>query len=339
MNQVKRFLVILACAGSVTALAAGPKSASSALALVSADATAAGMVRFNRLKTSPAAARLFHEADGIGADGEAARFLHEAGLDPKKDIDSVTFSMKSDADTGRESVLVAFEGRFNPEALLAAAMSRGAVRIDAAPASYLRLPESADGSKNFGDHNSDGPGAVAFLNSHLILAGSEAALLSALDESSLGHMGLSENSTLGKALSRVNTGSAAWAIVDATKIRSVRPGSHAGRESDSPVRGVESALKSVTLMAFQADTSGTGISISATGLSSDREALDNLQDVLKGVLAAWRMAAQEKNPETVSMIRKFSVSKGDDSVTISGTLPASFFDEMRDHAHREAGRK
>lgn len=339
MKYAKRFLVILAGAASLTALAAGPKSAPGALALVSADATAAGMVRFDRLKASPASARLFREADGIGADGEAAKFLREAGLDPRKDVDSVTFSMKSDPESGRESVLVAFEGRFNPSALSEAAVSRGAVRIDAAPAAYYRLPESAEGSKEFAGHSSDGPGAVAFLNPHLILAGSEHALLSALDESSLGHMGLSSTSNLGRALSRLDTNAAAWAIVDATKLRSARAGSRSGRESDSPVRGVEAALKSVTLMAFQADTTDSGISISATGLSPDREALDNMQDVLKGVLAAWRMAAQEKNPELVSMIRRFSVSKSDESVTISGTLPASFFEEMRDHAHHEAGKK
>jgi len=56
---------------------------------------------------------------------------------------------------------------------------------------------------------------------------------------------------------------------------------------------------------------------------SDDETAGLMEDALRGVLAAWRLAAQEKSPETVSMLRKFAVTRDKSSVSISGTLPGA----------------
>ena len=55
-----------------------------------------------------------------------------------------------------------------------------------------------------------------------------------------------------------------------------------------------------------------------TVVGRDREA-DLLEDALRGILAAMRIANQEK-PEVVSAIRKFKVAVDRDAVTIAGTL-------------------
>jgi hypothetical protein len=42
------------------------------------------------------------------------------------------------------------------------------------------------------------------------------------------------------------------------------------------------------------------------------------------MLAMWRLAAQEKSAETVSVLRGFKIESESEGVSISGTQPASF---------------
>ncbi len=273
-------------------------------------------MRFDRLKSSPASAGLFHETDAVSADGKAAQFLHDAGLDPKTDVDSAVFSLTSVG--ARDSApLVVFEGRFHPDALAAATASRGGVRIDAAPLPYYRLP-AREGEKA---HDA---GAVAFVSPTLVIAGSEPALLHALDAYAAGTAGLPPHSFVSDALARIDTGSAAWAIVDAARLQRLHPASpREGR--DGPAAQLAGALRSLSLVTFQANVSSSAVSIAATGVTSDEETRQDLEDVLRGMLAAWRMAAQDKNPELVSAIRKIQVTRTADGVTIAGDVPASVF--------------
>jgi len=316
---MKRPTVLLCALSAVLAGFAGAAPASppaDGLALIPSDAVAVGQVRFDRLKSSSVSAGLFHETDAISADGKAARFLADAGLDPKKDVDSAIFSLTS-AGTGETGPLVVFQGRFHPEALSAATASRGAVRVDAAPFPYYRLP-------NRPDEHAHEAGAVAFVSPTLVIAGSEPALLHALDAYAAGTAGLPPHSFVSDAIGRVDTRSAAWAIVDAARIQRLHPpGAH--ESGDGPAAQLAGALRSLSLVTFQADVSGPSVSISATGVASDEETRQNLEDVLRGMLAAWRMSAQSKDPELVSAIRKIKVSRTDDGVTISGDVPASAF--------------
>ena len=87
-------------------------------------------------------------------------------------------------------------------------------------------------------------------------------------------------------------------------------------------------MRSVTLLAFQATPKGDGLALSATGLSPNAENRDNLEDALRGVLALWRMASQEKDPELVTVLRAFKVEKDKEGVTVSGTLPGAVLKAM-----------
>jgi hypothetical protein len=309
---------ILAIAAGLLALRAfaGPAELTDGLSLVPSDALAVGGIHFDRLKSSAVAAGLFHETDAVSADGKAAQFLHDAGLDPKRDVDSAVFSLSSSG--GKDpGPLVVFEGRFNPSALAAATLSRGAVRVDAAPLAYYRLPAHA------GDHPHEA-GAVAFVSSKLVLAGSEPALLRALDAYAAGTSGLPPHTFLSDARARVDTHAAAWAVVDTARLQQLHPPtSHP--VSDSPTAQLANALRSLSLVTFEANVSDRTVSISATGLASDEETRQNLEDVLRGMLAAWRMSAQSKNPDLVSAIRKIRVARTDEGVTISGDIPADVF--------------
>ena len=313
---MKRAIGLLGALALAAAAAAGPAVPADGLALIPPDALAVGQVRLDRLKSSAVSAGIFHETDAVSADGKAAEFLRDAGLDPKTDVDTAVFSLTSQG-TSETGPLVIFEGRFHPEALAAATASRGAARVDAAPFPYYRLPARPG-------ETAHEAGAVAYVSPTLVLAGSEPALLHALDAYAAGTAGLAPHSFVSDALARVDTRSAAWAIVDAARLQRLHPATeHEGR--DGAAAQLAGALRSLSLVTFQADVSSSAVSISATGVTSDEDTRQNLEDVLRGMLAAWRMSAQDKNPELVSAIRKIRVSRTDDGVTIAGDVPMSAF--------------
>ena len=317
--KTARALSLFSAAGLAAAsLFAAPAPPRSGLALVPPDSLAVAVVSLDQLRASDLASSLFHEADQITVDGKASAFLKEAGLDPKRDVDTAVFSLT--AGGGNEAQpLVAFEGRFDPAALSAATVSRGARRVDGT-VPYFRLPDSAERKEH--RHAS---GAVAFLSPHLILAGSEPALLRALESYSAGGAGLPAQGALAGMIGKVDTKSSAWVVVDAARTRDLKEASGAHESGEGPAASVYSALRSVSWVLFQANLSSGGVDVKATGVSSDEEARQNIEDVLRGMIAAWRMAVQSKNPELVSALRKFSVSRDGEGVTISGRLPAELF--------------
>jgi hypothetical protein len=126
----------------------------------------------------------------------------------------------------------------------------------------------------------------------------------------------------------VDRDASAWALVDLTRFPATQKGeAHVNVHSDEdggPSRAIVGAMKSVSLLALQAKVHGDAVDVSATGLTTDAESRGLIEDSLRGVLAMWRLAVQEKSPELVSVIRKFRVESDGEGVSISGTLPGTF---------------
>src|SRR5215208_2863996 len=81
---------------------------SGALGLVPSDAVSVGVVRIADMRSSPLSAALFQQTDKITADGDAAKFLMDAGLQPSRDIDVVVVATSPRTALGHEAeVLVA----------------------------------------------------------------------------------------------------------------------------------------------------------------------------------------------------------------------------------------
>lgn len=299
--KTTRFLALVAL------LAAAPAAGASRdpLSLVPADATSVGFVRVADLRANPFQLRVFEEADRLGADGDARRFMEEAGLSLRDDVDAVVACTTSSGGKGGSS-LVLFEGRFDTKKLAAAISRRGAARVSAGGREYYRLKP-----------DSEKPGAVALVDAHLIVAGDEPAVLGALSSLGSGGTRFSSDEGLGRELHRVDPAATAWVLVDVPKWRRA----DRSTQGAGATAGVVTALQSVSLFALETTVEGDALSVKATGLSADEETRELLEDALRGLTAAWRMAAQEKSPELVSTIRKFKVSRDGEGVTFSGTLP------------------
>ena len=341
--RITRLASRIALAGAAFALiaAAAPLSAASRsadalLSLVPADAASVAVVRLNDLRESPLSARLFEGADHMTVDGDGGRFLEEAQLNPKKDVDTVVVAGRPSSGGKGGPTLALFEGRFDADKLARAAEGRGAVRKSGPAGDYYVLPEG-HGHHRHGDEQ---PGAVAFAGPNLVIAGTETAVVQALADRQAGGSGFTTGAGLGRELKRVDRGASAWALVDVARYPSLANRSaHIHVSADSvngePAAAIMGVMKSVSLVAFQATAKGDALELSATGVSADAETRQLLEDSLRGLMAMWRLAVQDKAPEMVTMIRRFSVSSDAEGVSVRGTLPAAFIRSIAERAERK----
>lgn len=283
-----------------------------ALSLIPNDAVTVGVVRLADLRTSPLAATLFKQTDSISSHGDAERFLEDAGLQPSKDVDVLVVSTSPKSNLGSDAeVLVALDGRFNVDRLTAALAKRGAVQKNG----YLVLPEGAR------SHDGEA-GAIAFPDAHLALLGSESAVAEALASRASGGTTFFSASGLGRDVARIDTRASAWAVVDVARASRLTGGSPHVPAHTAQSAALEGAMKNVSTVALWATDAGDSLKLGAFGIAHDAETLQLLEDTLRGMLAAMRLAVQDKSPELVTLIRKFDVSHTTDAVQISGSVPA-----------------
>jgi hypothetical protein len=317
------------------------------LSLVPADAASVGVIHVADLRTSPLAARIFSDTDKLTVDGDAAHFLAEAKLNPKEDVDTVVAAGSPKGAGGSAGWgLVVFEGRFDPVALSAAIAGRGAVKVSTPAGDYWQLPD-----KNAAASSNHEPGAIAFASARLVIAGNESSVVAALARRSAGGSAFRSGAGLGQHLSRIDSGASAWALVDVSRLpvagrskaahasgtingKAVDVTAHA--DHADAAMALVSSMKNVSLLVFQATAKGDALKLSATGLVSDDETAGLMEDALRGALAAWRLAAQDKSPETVSVLRKFTVSRDKTTVSIAGTLPGPAIRALVDKKHAQA---
>lgn len=294
---------------AVAALALPVFAKDDALSLVPSNAVTVGMVKLAEMRTSPLSGVLFQHTDKLTTDSEAARFLAETGLSPAKDVDVVVIATSPRTNLGSEAdVLVIAEGRFNAEKLTNALLARGAVKKNG----YLVLPE------NEGDKP-----AVAFPSASLAVAGTERAVAVALAARASGGTSFRSANGLGIDLARIDRDATAWALVDVTRAARLTKGGTVNTGKGQSGEALAAALKSVSTLAVWATDKGNALELGAFGISGDAETLQLIEDTARGALSALRLAVKDKQPEMVSVLRAFDVTRKDDYVRIEGSIPAT----------------
>ncbi len=315
--------LLLTCAALVLAIPVFAKS--DALSLIPSDAVTIGVVRIAEMRSSPLSSTLFEQTDKVSTNGDAEKFLRDAGLQPSRDIDVVMVATTLRTPLGHDAdVLIAADGRFNVERLTQALLARGGEKKESGNGSYLLLPTERDGRN----------GAVSFPDSHLAIIGTEPAVIEALGARAGGGTSFMSAGALSRDLGRIDPHATAWAIVDVARAKRLADGPHVSSHS-VPGSALNSALRTVSTVALWATDSGDALKLGAFGLSNDPETLQLVEDTLRGALSAMRLAVQDKQPDLVTVLRRFNVSRTNDSVTISGSVPAATFREyVGRHAER-----
>ena len=311
-----RFLRTLAV---LVALVALPLfAADDALNLVPANAVTVGMVKLGDMRTSPLSSMLFQHADRMSSDGEAEKFLLEAGLSPTKDVDVIVVATTPRSTLGSEAdVLVIAEGRFQPEKVMTALVSRGAVKKNG----YVLFDKKDV-------ENGEETGAIAFLSPSMAIAGNERSVAAALAAKASGGTGFRSRGALGLDLGRVDTNATAWALVDVTRAARLTKGGTITTGKGQSGDALQAAIKSLSTVAVWATDKGDSLQLGAVGLSGDAETLQLLEDTVKGALSALRLAVKDKSPDMVSILRRFDVSRKSDSIVVEGSIPAGTLREL-----------
>lgn len=306
----KQFLAV-----AILALALAPAAfaKNDAMSLIPNDSVSVGVVRLADMRSSPLSAALFAQTAHISNDDDAVAFLRDAGLQPTKDVDVVVFATSPRTNLGSEAdFLIAADGRFNVDLLTSALVKRGAIKKTSAHGTYFRMPEKSGETHQ---------GVVAFPDAHLALIGTEAAVLEAMASRAAGGTSFATASGLGRDMARVDAHATAFILVDVPRAQRITGTPKLGGNGQA----LGAALKNVSTVALWATDSGDSLKLNAIGLSSDSETLGLVEDTLRGALSAMRLAVQEKSPELVSVLRRFTVSRTDSSVSISGSVPAETF--------------
>lgn len=326
MTRSLRTLAVLAAFLALPALAADD-----ALDLVPANAVTVGMVKLADMRTSPLSSMLFQHTDKMSSDGEAEKFLLEAGLSPTKDVDVLVVATTPRTNLGSDAdVLVIAEGRFQPAKLTSALISRGAVKKEGY---VLFTPKDHDGEK--GDQN----GAIAFLSPSMAIAGNERSVVAALAAKAAGGTGFRTRGALGLDLGRVDTKATAWALVDVTRAARLTKGGTINTGKGQSGDALQAAIKTLSTVAVWATDTGDALELGAVGLSGDAETLQLLEDTVRGALSALRLAVKDKSPEMVSVLRRFDVSRKSDSIMVEGSIPAATLRDLMAKKTAAAGSK
>ena len=117
----------------------------------------------------------------------------------------------------------------------------------------------------------------------------------------------------------MNSNASGWLLVDRTKLPEAKGSLTISSGEGDAARNVIGAMNLVSTFTFEMMVKGDTLRLSGAGYSDDADTRELLDDALRGILAAMRIAAQEK-PEVVSAIRKFKVGSDRNAVTISGVL-------------------
>lgn len=301
---------------AIAALALPVFAKDGALSLVPTNAITVGMVKLSDMRTSPLSSVLFQQTDKFSADGDAAKFLAEAGLSPTRDVDTLIVATAPRTTLGTEAdVLVIAEGRFQPDRLVKALVERGAVRKEG----YLLAPNDGD---------DDGPGAIAFPSASMAIIGSEKAVIAALGARSNGGTGFPTAGALGADFGRIDANATAWALVDVTRAQRITGAPTAPGRNEA----LGTAIKSLSTVALWAIDGGDQLKLGAFGLSNDAETLELLEDTIRGAFSALRLAVKDKAPELVPVLRRFDVSRSNGAIHVSGSIPAQ---TLRDIASKK----
>src|SRR5207302_7498484 len=156
---------------------------------------------------------------------------------------------------------------------------------------------------------------------HLALVGTEAAVVAALNARAAGGTSFNTASGLARDLGRIDPRATAWAIVDVARAQRLADGPHVSARTTSG-EALNSALKTMTTVALWATDSGDALKLGAFGLSRDPETPQLVEDTLRGALSAMRLVGEEEEPDLVRVLRGVSVARREESVTISGGVPA-----------------
>lgn len=276
------------------------------LSFVPSDATVVAFANVRSVMSSDLRQRLRQVMPDEGKGRDTLK--EETGIDVETDVDTVVGAFLPSSGSDRAPLAV-IRGRFDVARLEGLARTKGGVVEEYRGKRMVRALGSPERS---GPH---GPGALAFVETGLVMVGDEAAVKHALDQLAA-KQNVTSNSEMMQLIQGVDTTSSAWVVGKADVLQ------NAARLPD----GVAMQIPELEWFRASSHING-GVTGTVTAEARDEQAAKNLRDVLQGFVALARMQASSK-PQFQSLIDSFQFGGGGRTVSVSFALSNDLIDQL-----------
>lgn len=259
----------------------------------------------------------------FGAEGEPGRvealaeIERKTGLNPERDIDSVVVAIRANAaetqaDGARkhrpENALVFVTGRFDGARLEASIPDAGKAQ-----------KERRDGVTIYREATGKSNGAVALLDSGILVAGDSASVETFLANRSTGH-GIRDSAQLVSQLESIEPGSTFWAVGGPSVLSRVT----------SEVGGPAANLPAVKQVVAYGHLDPE-VGVTATAEASDAKSATKIADVLRGFSAMLSLQSGQR-AELQQIADSISVATEDDKVHVKATITHELIESLKKSA-------
>ncbi len=307
-------LILLILVFTAFASEAPGKGISHPLALLPSSAEFVLSLDTFALRKSDLVAEMEKRFDSIPEAAENyRRFVQETGIDPRQDTDRVLMSLRQ-ADAGLDSgFLIVAEGRFGSSRLVDTAAEKGGTIVT-----------TEDGTRMWTSRGENGEGGVHALaqpGPDMILFGHESEVRRALDI--LAHRTAPEvkSSKLKDLIAGVDRRAPAWAILNSSALAS-KLSQEIGRSgADWDPGAALSKVDSVTVMGWV----GKDVDVKLRVSTHDGETASLLADVVRGALAAGKLAAKDRDAGLLKILQETSLVQEGTTLEMEASIPASRF--------------
>ncbi len=301
---------------------AAPPTVPELLRLVPADARAVVAVDVAALRTEPLVQQwlLEHQETWSGVDDDAMRFLREAGLDPARDVDLMVFAVSGSEEAPEPLAL--FAGRYDPATLGAALTARGAELVGVGSVTAYRV----------GDGDETGHAALVRVTPGLVMVGTTTTLTAVYGPTG-GPVHVVAAET---AAGHLDLAAPFWMAVAVPEGAADPPDHAKAMAEDSPegraMMAMASASTSIRRVAAWARL-GEYLQVHGFATSTSEENAGLFRDAVKGALAAMRLAAQEREPQLVDVLRGVTVKAEGTGVAVTAELPVELLKQLSREVH------
>lgn len=311
-------MVSLTCSLLLAATAAIPAAPSAAdlARLTPPDAQVVMGVNLTTLRSHPAVQAWLaeHRAPWTGRGGEGEELLREAGLDPLHDVDATVVAVVH-RPAGNDAWLALFGGSFDPSSLAAALVKRGAELVPAAPFVLLRA-----------DKGERGAPFIALFD-RLVAVGDEPSVLAAATGATMG-AGVVR---VERAAGRLDPTATLWLAVEVPP--ALRQRAQTLDSAPEAARALVFAARAVERLLLHARLADS-LELAGWARADTPDNAELLNDAAKGLVAALRLTAQERQPDLVDVLRQVRITQREREVTGTATIPLAVIEGLVQSASR-----
>jgi hypothetical protein len=326
-------LALLAMFFASFATAAPKKGAAHSLALLPGNAEFVVSLDTFALRKSDLVTEMEKHFDSIPEAAENyRRFVQESGIDPRQDTDQVLLAMRHVEGGGASGFLIIAQGRFDSSRVVDAAAENGGKTIVLEDGTKIwTSQEDSTGAGAPSAKASAKTIALAQPDPGMLLFGEQAEVVRVLEILSGRAAPETKNEKLRDLLSGVDRRAPAWAILNSSALAGKLSAEVGQNSPDWKPGSAISKVESVTLMGWV----GKDVDFKARVATKDSETAGLVADMVRGALAAGKLAAKDRDPELLKILQETKLTQDGTMLELEARIPSSRFLVQQTKASQE----